>query len=198
MGRILFFLLLVGTGWFALNVIGVSIDPRGVGTRVEGSAITLDSGEIEARYRMMGSLHEIYMLFGGDAQQRHNSITHVTAAGLPILNARAIAAVYPDFHLCKSPGAKQAQQHTQSLSFVAADRAALERLSEAIDLFEQRLGSGGERTCISVTGAPLSLESVKVAENGADLTREVAGTMRQTRLVLAQSVHIEDCQPLLR
>jgi len=198
MGRILFFILLVGTAWFALNVIGVSIDPRGVGTRIEGSTVTLDAGEIEARYRVTGSLHETYMLFGGDAQQHHNSITHVTAAGLPILNARAIAAVYPDFYLCKSPGAKQAQQHTQTLSFVAADRAALNALAEALDLFEQRLGAGGERTCISVTGAPISLESVTVEENGADLTREVAGAVRQTRLVLAQSVEIQDCQPLLR
>lgn len=198
MGRILFFILLVGTGWFLLNLIGISIDPRGVGTRIEGRSITLDAGQLEARYRIVGSLHETYMLFGGDAQQHRNGIIHVTAAGLPILRARAISAVHPDFHLCKSPGAKQAKQHTQTLGFIAADRAVLNTLIEAVELFEQRLGAGGERTCISVTGAPISLESVKVAENGADLTRDVAGAVNQSKLVLAQSVQIQDCKPLLR
>jgi hypothetical protein len=100
--------------------------------------------------------------------------------------------------MCKSPGAKQAMQHTQTLSFVAADRAALNNLVEAVDLFKERLQSGGERTCISVTGAPISLESVKIVENDADITRDVAGAVNQTKLVLAQSVQIEDCQSLLR
>ena len=198
MGRILFFILLVGTGWFLLNVIGVSIDPRGVGTKIQGREVIRDADQLEARFSVVGSLHESYMLFGGDVQQRRNSITHATAAGLPIRNARSIASTYPDFHMCKSPGAKQAQQHTQSLSFVAADRAALNALVEAVDLFEERIGTGGERTCISVTGAPISLESVKVVENGADLTRDVAPAFNQTKLVLAQSVQIQDCQSLLR
>jgi hypothetical protein len=198
MGRILFFILLLGTGWFVLNVVGISIDPRGVGTTVQGREVIRDADQLEARFSMVGSLHESYMLFGGDVQQRRNSITHATAAGLPIRNARSIASTYPDFHMCKSPGAKQAQQHTQSLSFVAADRDALKTLVEAVDLFEERVRSGGERTCISVTGSPISLKSVVVVENGADLTRDVAPMLNQSKLVLAQSVQIQDCQSLLR
>ena len=198
MGRILFFILLVGTGWFLLNVIGVSIDPRGVGTKIQGREVIRDADQLEVRFSMVGSLQESYMLFGGDTQTRRNSITHVTAAGLPIRNARSIASVYPDFHMCKSPGAKQAMQHTQNLSFVAADRAALNALIEAVELFEERIGTDAERTCISVTGAPISFESVTVVENGADLTRDVAPALNQTKLVLAQSVQIENCQSLLR
>jgi hypothetical protein len=198
MGRVFFFILLVGTGWFLLNVIGVSIDPRGVGTTIQGREVILDADQLEVRFNVVGSLRETYMLFGGDEQQRRNSVIHVTAAGLPILNARSIAAIYPDFHMCKSPGAKQAMEHTQTLSFVAADRAALSTLVEALDLFEERVGTGGERTCISVTGAPMSLKSVKVVENGADLTSDVAPALNQSKLVLAQSVQIQDCQPLLR
>ena len=116
---------------------------------------------IEAiRSSWVGSLHETYMLFGGDAQQHRNSITHVIAAGLPILNARAISDIYPDFYMCKSPGAK--------------------------------------RTCISVTGAPIRLKSVHIVQNDADITRDVAPSLKETKLVLAQSVQIQDCQPLLR
>jgi hypothetical protein len=67
-GRSFFFILLVGTGWFLLNVIGVSIDPRGVGTKIEGRNVILDADQLEARYSVVGSLHESYMLFGGDVQ----------------------------------------------------------------------------------------------------------------------------------
>ncbi len=81
MGRFFFFILLVGTGWFLLNVIGISIDPRGVGTTIEGRNIILDADQLEARYSVVGSLHESYMLFGGDVQQRRNSITHATRRG---------------------------------------------------------------------------------------------------------------------
>ena len=42
MGRFLFFILLVGTGWFLSNVIGVSIDPRRVGTQIHGREVTRD------------------------------------------------------------------------------------------------------------------------------------------------------------
>jgi len=49
MGRFVFFVLLVGTGWFLLNVIGVSIDPRGVGITIEGRNIILDADQLEAR-----------------------------------------------------------------------------------------------------------------------------------------------------
>ncbi len=198
MGRILFFILLVGTGWFLLNVIGVSIDPRGVGTKIQGREVILDADQLEVRFSMVGSLQESYMLFGGDTQKRRNSITHVTAAGLPIRNARSIASIYPDFHMCKSPGAKQAMQNIQDLSFVAADRTALNTLIEAVDLFKERIGTDAERTCISVIGAPISLESVKVVEDGADLTRDIAPALKKTKLVLAQSVQIQDCQSLLR
>jgi hypothetical protein len=32
----------------------------------------------------------------------------------------------------------------------------------------------------------------------ADITRDIAGAINQTKLVLAQSVQIQDCQSLLR
>jgi hypothetical protein len=198
MGRVFLFILLVGAGWFLLNIIGVSIDPRGVGTEIQGREVIRDADDLEARFNAIGSLRESYMLFGGDAQQRRNSIVHATAAGLPIRNARSIASVYPDFHMCKSPGAKQAMQLTQNLSFVAADRAALNALVDAVDLFEKRLGAGGERTCIGVSGAPISLKSVHLVENDADITRDVAPALNEFKLILAQSVEIQDCQSLLR
>ncbi len=49
-----------------------------------------------------------------------------------------------------------------------------------------------------MTGAPISVKSVKIVENDADITRDVAGAVNQAKFVLAQSVQIQDCQSLLR
>jgi hypothetical protein len=74
----------------------------------------------------------------------------------------------------------------------------LNALVDAVDLFEERLGADGERTCISVSGAPISLKSVHLVQNGADITRDVAPALNEFKLILAQSVQIQDCQSLLR
>jgi hypothetical protein len=200
MGQLLMFALLVGGGfWLFDGCVGVgALDPRGVGTRVEGRDVVSEAGQLEVRFSMVGSLDESYMLFGGDATQHRNSFTHAIIAGLPIREARMIASRYPDFHLCKSPGAHDAQRLTEDVSFVAADRAARGALAKAVDLFDDRLRSGGERTCIRVRGAPLVLESVRVRQNGEDITRQVARAYAKTDLALAQSVQIEDCRALLR
>jgi len=200
MGQLVMFVLLVGGGlWLFDGCVGVgALDPRGVGTRVEGKAVVREAGQLEARFSMVGSLDESYMLFGGDATQHRNSFTHAIIAGLPIREARLIASRYPDFHLCKSPGARDAQRLTEDVSFVAADRAARSALVKAVDLFEDRLGSGGERTCIRITGAPLELDSVHIRQNGEDITRQVARAYAKMDLALARRVQIEDCRALLQ
>ena len=198
MGRVFFFVILAGTAWLLLDILEISIDPRGVGTRIDGREIVVDADQLEARFSMVGSLDETYMLFGGDAQQRRNSLTHVTAAGLPMIDARAIAASYPDFHMCKSPGAKPAKRATRSMSFVAADRATLDTLTEAVELFHERVRAGGERTCIRISGAPIELDSVHVVDEDMDITGDVAPLLARSEIVLARSAEIRDCQPLLR
>lgn len=202
MGRfVVTFFLLIAIGMVAVNGISFSwLEPRGVGTRIEGREVVLNADQLEARFSMVGTLDESYMLFGGDTQQRPNSITHATLAGLATHQARFIAERYPDFHRCSSPGAKQAQAFTQPMSFVAADRAALDTLSEALALFEERLREDGDRTCIHVKGAPLSLDSVRVDTEGVseDISHEVLPKFAGVNFVLAETVEIEDCRTLLR
>jgi len=200
MGRFMLGILVVaGLGLLLSNGVSTSwLDVRGVGTRVEGREVFRDASQIEARFSVTGSLDDTFMLFGGGIEKHRNSLTHATVAGLAIRHARLIAERYPNFHLCKSPGAPQAQRLTETLSFVAADRAARDTLGEALDLYEERLRGDGERTCIRVTGTPLSLESVRLKQNGEDITREVAPAFAENRLVLAKRVQIEDCRALLR
>jgi hypothetical protein len=198
MGRFFVIALIAGAAWLAANHVGISLDPRGVGTSVNGRRVVHQSGQIEATFSKFGSLDDAYMLFGGDADHRRNSLTHAIVVGLPIRYARAISARYPDFHMCKSPGAAQAQSHTEDLSVVAATRAARNSLEEAIRLFHQRVRGNGERTCIRVSGAPLQLDSVRVIQSGENLTRQVGQAYERMKLVLAERVKLEDCRKLLR
>lgn len=199
MGRILLFLLLLAGALAMLDTIGLSaLDPRGVGTRLDGRQVIRDAGPLEASFTRVGSLDDTYMLFGGDVTRQRNSLNHAFLAGLPLHHARAIAASHPDFHLCKSPGASQAQKLTQDLNVVAADRAARNALEEAVELYEERLHGSGERTCVRVQGAPLSLDSVRLQEGGADVTEQVTPAFARARIVLAERVAIEDCATLLR
>lgn len=196
MGRLLLLLIVAAAGgWVYTN--GIQLTPS-VDTRVEGREVVLDTGDVEVRYSRIGPVDETWMLFGGDASQRPNSPVHASLAGLPIVSARAIGARHPDFHMCRSPGADDAKRLTESLSFVAANGGALAGLQRAHGLFEERLRGGGERTCLSVTGAQLLLDSVRLEHDGQDITGSVGPLLSRTKLVLAEQVEIEDCQTLLR
>ena len=170
----------------------------GGGPRIEGSLVIVETADLEATFIRMEPVDEVYMVFGGNAQHHSNLLTDAFVAGLPVRDARMISYDYPDFHLCKSPGAKLAQRQTQDLSFVAADRTAKKRLRQTIDLHAERLGADGERTCVAVRGARIALESVKHRDSGHDLTAEFRTHLAQSSFILAESVEIADCEPLLR
>ena len=201
MGRfVTTFFLLLGIAIVSVNGISLSWLGPGVGTRIEGRKVVRDADQVQASFSKGDSLDEAYMLFGGDAEQRRNSLSHATLAGLASHHARFIAERYPDFHRCSSPGAKPAQQFTEVMSFVAADRAARDTLGEALELFEKRVREGGDRTCIRVRGARLSLDSVQIDTGSGieDLSDEMLPKFAESNFVLAESVKIEDCQTLLR
>ncbi|MAG30931.1 MAG: hypothetical protein CL908_08585 [Deltaproteobacteria bacterium] len=200
MSKPLLLVLIGATVWLAMtNRISLgALDPRSVGTEIDGRTVLRTANQIEGRFTRLGVVEETYMLFGGDGQQRRNQLTHATLAGLPIRHARAIAQQYPDFHRCKSPGAPQAQRLTESMNLVAANRSTRGTLIEALDLFEERLQSGGDRTCLRVRGSELVLDSVRIPEEDRDISSDVVPALSRSRFLLAEDARIEDCLPLLR
>ena len=172
---------------------------RGGGARIDGSRVIVETTDLEATFTKTLALEESYMLFGGNHDRHPNLLTDAILAGLPMRDARMISHDYPDFHMCKSAGAKQAQRLVQDLSFVAADRAARKGLGRAIDLHKKRLGDGpqGERTCVTVRGSLLEFDSVKLREDDRDLTAEFGPHLARSSFALAESVEIADCSSLL-
>ncbi len=194
MGR---FLILAAVVALAYGVTSVVVE-RGGRLRTEGRTVLLDTQDLEVRFSRQAPLSDSYMLFGGIASQVRNSFTHATLAALGIEEARLISDRYPDFHMCKSPGAANAKRLIQTLSFVGASSGTRKTLAKAVDVHMERVRSGGARTCLTISGAELALDSIRFRENAADITDQVRGKLDGTRLVLAESAKIVDCEPLLR
>jgi hypothetical protein len=194
MGRVVVFVLLIVAGYWLMNTLGVS----GLGPRVDGRQLVIETSDLEVSFSRMGDLSESFMVFGGNNDQLKNSMTHVTLSALAMPHVRTIHQSYPDFHECKSPGAPQAQRLTETMSLIGADRGAQSALIDVVNLHKQQVGGGGERTCVTLTGAQLDLDSVRLRHDGTDITREVRPALRRTRFYVADEVEILDCQLLLR
>ena len=194
MGRLLIFAAVVA---LAYGLTSVVVEQSG-GLRTEGRTVRLDTQDLEVCFTRLTALSDSFMLFGGNATQVRNSFTHAIVAALAIDEARLISARYPDFHLCKSPGAANAKRLIQTLSFVGASSGTRRTLAKAVDLHLERVRSGGIRTCLTIAGAELALDSIRLKENAADITEQVRSKLDSTRLILVESAEIVDCEPLLR
>ena len=192
--RIVIFLLLMGATWWLVNRLEVT--PQGV--EVEVSQVVVRTGDFEMTFRKVGPLSGSFMVFGGNNDQHRNLATHAVVAGLPMQQARAIHSSWPDFHRCASPGAAQAKRYIEDLSLIASTRAARDTLVDVVDLHTERIRSGGDRTCLTVAGERLMLESVRLRQNGENLTQEVGRAFSRSHFYLAEQVEIPDCMTLLR
>lgn len=194
MGRVMVFVLLVAAGYWLMNTLGVS----GLGPHVDGRQLVIETSDLELRFSRTGDLSESFMVFGGDNDQRKNSMTHVTLSGLAMPHVKTIHESYPDFHRCNSPGAPQAQRLTETMSLIGADQGAQGALVDVVSLYKKRVRGDGEQTCVTLTGAQLDLDSVRLRHDGTDITREVRPALRHTRFYVVDEVEIPDCQLLLR
>jgi hypothetical protein len=190
---------------FALVAIGVcvywlidTIHASNAGVTVEGREVRLETADFDVRFSRLGSFSEAYMVFGGNNEQPRNSLSHATLAALAMRHAELIHQTYPDFHRCNSPGAAQAKRWIETLNLVATTRAVERVLVDAVDVHAERVREGGERTCVSLAGAPLSLESVRMKRDGHDLTQDVGRAIRGADFYLAERAELVDCKTLLR
>lgn len=190
---------------FALVAIGVcaywlidNFAAGGAGVTVEGREVALETADLDVRFSRLGSFSEAYMVFGGNNEQPRNSLSHATLAALAMRHAELIYQTYPDFHRCSSPGAAQAKRWVETLNLVATTRAVERVLVEAVDVHAERVRDNGERTCVSLAGAPLSLESVRTRGDGHDLTQDVERAFGGASFYLAERAELVDCKTLLR
>jgi hypothetical protein len=194
MGRLFALIAIVVAAYALID----RIDTTSNGLTLEGREVAVETADFVARFTRAGSASESYMIFGGSNEQPRNSLSHTTLAALAMRHAELIHQSYPDFDRCSSPGAAQAKRWIETLNLIATSRSVEKVLVETIDVHGERIRSDGTRTCVSLTAAPLYLESVRLKEDGRDLTQEVGRVFHEVDFYLAEQAELVDCKTLLR
>jgi hypothetical protein len=144
----------------------------GSAPEVTETEVVLHAGQLDARFARGAPFSGTYMLFGGGVMNHPNAITRVSLAGLPDYAAKYIYQQYPDFHMCKSPGAPMAQNETRQIDVVCANSKIERRLKKALSMHDKGIRESGERVCVTIAGEMLSLRSVVITEMNEDITDE--------------------------
>jgi hypothetical protein len=193
MGRLLILALVLAGIYLGFERLGVEFGS----IELDGGRLAIETEDFEVGFARVAPVEGAFMVFGGSHQRPRNHTADATLATLALHHARALHSRHPDFHLCKSAGAARAQELTQSMNFIGANRSARRRLVEAVDLHAERVRGDGARTCISVRGSEVVLETLYLRRDGRDVSREFAAALGQ-RFYLVDRVELPDCASLLR
>ena len=192
MNRVLVFIILATAAYYAIDRIDAS-----AGLRVEGRQVVVETQDLEVRFTRGAAFSEAFMIFGGTNADMRNNVSDALLSTLAMRHASLIHQRYPDFHLCKSPGAAQAKRYIEASNFIGTTRRARRAVREAVDVHAERIRGGGERTCISIAGAALSFDSVSLKEDGRDVTGDFGRALQLNPYYLAEEAELVDCAALL-
>jgi hypothetical protein len=193
MNRVLVFIILATAAYYVIDRIDASAGPR-----VEGRQVVVETQDLEVRFTRGAAFSEAFMVFGGTHADMRNNVSDALLSTLAMRHASLIHQRYPDFHLCKSPGAAQAKRYLEAGNFIGTTRSARRAVREAVDVHAERIRGGGERTCISIAGAALSFDLVSLKEDGRDVTGDFGQALRLNPYYLAEEAELVDCAALLR
>jgi hypothetical protein len=160
--------------------------------------VTVRSRHNEVRFQRGLALDDAYMLFGGSASEQGGHFTNVLLSGLAQRHVSLISQRYPDFTQCRSPGAASAKQAIEHMALIGRDGRARNILLEALQLQEERLQGGGERTCVSLRGQRLHLTSARALSADVDLTDAIRRGHTQVDFYLIDDAAIIPCSDLTR
>ena len=165
-----------GAGDDSTNTDGGTTTAHGHGCDmvvVDGNVVVEKEKDFTAHYRAGTPYTKTVMLFGGVPVDGDNKLSNANIFALDQADAQMLAAKYPDFYLCSSPGGKEAAKYIVPYDLVPATCDVYKQLLEAFDVLNRNDRAGGDRTSLRIEGAPLTLESVTQNTNGADVTGQV-------------------------
>jgi hypothetical protein len=186
--------LVLAAAYVLTNRVGTNpLSPQ-----LKGGEVTVESRQMRVRFQRGTGLDEAYMLFGGDASERSGHFSNVLLSGLAERHVYPIAQRYPDFYLCRSPGAESAKRLVETMSLIGGDGRTRKTLLEALRLYEESIRSGGERTCVHLKGEQLHLVAAQSIPGDIDLTEPIRKGHRTLDFYLIEHAEIVPCQTLTR
>jgi len=195
---VLRFLILVALLGAAAYVLVNRVEGNPLSPDLTNREVTVQSRQNEVRFQRGLPLDDAYMLFGGNAAEQSGHFVNVLLSGLAQRHVSLISRRYPDFTQCRSPGAASAKQAIEHMALIGRDGRARNTLLEALRLHEERLQSGGERTCVSLQGQQLHLKSARALSADVDLTDAIRRGHSQTDFYLVDEAAIIPCSNLTR
>jgi hypothetical protein len=152
------------------------------------------TNDFDVQFTQQATLVDTFMIFGGHIDRNlPNSLSDYSLGALEIGDAVQIQQQYPDFHLCKSPGAKIAQQKIRNLALITETQEVAELVEDAIELHSERLEQGNELTCIELRGQHMEPVSVMLREHGEDISKDILPKLSNMQYYLIDGAEIRDC-----
>jgi hypothetical protein len=175
--------------WFGQNDVTVETTEMGTVKYTDDFKVYLTQTE---------NIVESFMIFGGHLDKKlHNSISDYSFGALEINEAAAIKRNYPNFHLCKSPGATIAQRKIQTLSLIAENQEASDILEDTVALHDERLYEGGARVCVELRGYQVEPTTILLKENDMDISNDIIPSLRNMAFYLISGAEIRECQTIM-
>jgi hypothetical protein len=182
----------------AAYVLANRVESNPLSPELTRREVTVQSRLNEVRFQRGLPLDDAYMLFGGNAAERSGHFVNVLFSGLAQRHVSFISQRHPDFTQCRSPGAASAKQAIEHMALIGRDGRARNTLLEALQLHEERLQDGGERTCVSLRGQRLHLTSARAVNADVDLTDAISKGHTQVDFYLIDAAAIIPCSTLTR
>jgi hypothetical protein len=176
----------------------MSMSGQEISLQTTASGTVRQTDDLEVLFNPQESLYETFMIFGGHVDRKlRNSFSDYSMGALEIGEATLIQAKHPDFHLCRSPGATLAQSKIRNLTLVMENPQAAEIVEDSIELHNERLAEGGDRTCIELRGNRVEPVTVRLREDGTDISQDILPKLRNLTYYLIEGAEIRDCRTLL-
>lgn len=174
----------------------VSCSQSGSSPSITTDEVIVKTANMDVHFSRGKSFAQTYMIFGGSETNQRDVICNVTLSGLDINTARYIYARYPDFHLCKSPGAPLAQRAIRRLDIVPADSKVVKILRKTLAGHKKSLQPDGTRVCVRLEGEVLKLTSAIVRDANQDITNELPPEMHHEYFLVQSAENIDSQEAL--
>ncbi len=163
----------------------------------EGGELVVETNEHVVRYSLDGPVEGTYLVAKIESQDFGDEPVNATLSAVGFASTREYLRAHPDQSVYGSVSELQIANLSAPFALIAANRIVYGELRGLIDRYDRRLEAREKWLCITIAGQALGVESAESTVSGADATSLFAMRADATRLLLATSLRVDDCDELL-
>jgi hypothetical protein len=162
----------------------------------EDNELYVEAGDVDAYFELLDEFSETYVLWIAKRETHEAAFNEFFLDGISMADLRPIYRAYPDFFMCKSPGAPRAQKAMQPMNIIAADSSVLEALNAAVSEFNNSPGEGIDRVAVYLEGVRLEMTAAIVRKADKDILDRLPQQSR-SNYFLVEYAEMVDAQAAL-